>query len=348
MADIAHLLFSKAYGGLEHAFINYTKALMAHHHRVIAFIRSDAPYIDEVAATGARIEYISPLGFHDPLAAWRLKKWLDNNNADLLLAHNGRAAALAINVAKSKKIPCVAVSHSYKTKYFAGADGIITVTGHMKEHFIKNGFAADKIKIVPNMVPIEGTYGHRGHDYVHEAKANHVPLIAAAGRLSPEKGFDVMIEALAIIRSSGFAFRSAIAGDGELKSKLQDQIKKRHLEHDVNMSGWVDNLREWIGQADVLCVPSRDESFGIVVLEALAMGVPVVACDAPGPVSILQGGGGEIVSRDNPTALADAIMRVLANRVYWKKLREDGWNNVKRYDRKKVSAEIAEAISCFL
>lgn len=344
---VANLLFTASRGGLEQAYINYTRALQSYGHEVECFIHPEAPYSDEIVASGAKIHHLSPLGFFDPFALWKFRRWLLHSRIDIILAHNGRAASLAARAARGTGITTIGVSHGYKTKYFRRCDGVIVLGQDMLEHFATHGFSRDRLRIVTNMIDLHELHVKRGHDYLHDATINHVPIIAAAGRLSPEKGFDVLLEALAVIKRKGLHFKAGIAGDGALKVDLQQQINKLGLEREVTLAGWVSDLRSWLSQADIMCVPSREESFGMVILEAFAAGIPVVATDAPGPLEILSGGGGETVARNDHNALAETIMHILRDHKYWQKLRQDGWDNLKNYDRRKVSDNLQQAISYF-
>lgn len=142
--------------------------------------------------------------------------------------------------------------------------------------------------------------------------ARRPDVVLAAGRLSPEKGVDVLIEAFARVRRVGA--RLEIAGDGPERPRLERLVAARGLADRVTFHGHVDEIRPFYRRTRVLAVPSRSEAFGMVVVEALAHGLPIVASACTGPTEILDGGRyGRLVPIDDAAALAEGIDRALAD-----------------------------------
>jgi glycosyltransferase involved in cell wall biosynthesis len=139
------------------------------------------------------------------------------------------------------------------------------------------------------------------------------PALVASGRLAPQKGFDVLIRAHARIRASGIDWNLIIMGEGPLREELQRLAASLDVAGSVFMPGFEMNPYPAMKSADAFVLSSRFEGFSLVVLEALALGVPVVATDCPsGPAEILEGGRyGLLVPPDNDAALADAIARLI-------------------------------------
>jgi len=128
------------------------------------------------------------------------------------------------------------------------------------------------------------------------------------GRLVSVKGVDIAIEALRRLREQGIDTTLTICGDGPEHEALQRQVHEAGLEEAVMFEGWTppDMLAEQYRQAELLLAPSRCEPFGIVALEAIASGCPVVASDVGGlPEAV--GSCGLLVEPDTPVALAEAI-----------------------------------------
>jgi len=138
-------------------------------------------------------------------------------------------------------------------------------------------------------------------------------LILATGRLIYYKGFEVLLDALP--RVSGHLL---IAGDGPLRASLEQRARNRGVADRVTFLGAVQNdaMAPYYGAADVFVLPSiaRSEAFGIVQIEALASGVPVVntSLDSGVPSVSLDGVTGATVPPKDPTALADALTRLIA------------------------------------
>jgi glycosyltransferase involved in cell wall biosynthesis len=136
------------------------------------------------------------------------------------------------------------------------------------------------------------------------------------GRLVSVKGVDLAVEALRRLRGRGVDTTLTICGDGPEREALERQVRDAGLQNIVAFEGWTepDALAARYSRAELLLVPSRYEPFGIVALEAIASGCPVVAAETGGlPEAV--GDCGILVAPDNPGALADAAERALRSDV---------------------------------
>lgn len=132
------------------------------------------------------------------------------------------------------------------------------------------------------------------------------------GRLVSVKGVDIAVEALRRLHPRGREISLTICGDGPERSALEKQVKQAGLENSVTFEGWTspNRLAELYRRAEALLVPSRYEPFGIVALEAIASGCPVIASGTGGlPEAV--GDCGIIVEPDSPDALATATDKIL-------------------------------------
>ncbi|RAL21122.1 glycosyl transferase [Lujinxingia litoralis] len=138
------------------------------------------------------------------------------------------------------------------------------------------------------------------------------PLVLAVGRLTPAKDYPNLLDAMARLKQTHSA-RLLILGEGELRAELEARIADLGLEQDVAMPGFVSNPYACMARADVCVLSSRWEGFGNVLVEALAVGAPVVATDCPGgPGEILEGGRwGRLVPVGDALALARALGEAL-------------------------------------
>jgi glycosyltransferase involved in cell wall biosynthesis len=137
------------------------------------------------------------------------------------------------------------------------------------------------------------------------------PRIVFAGRLHPEKGPDVLVEALAAVRDAPSAL---LLGGGPLRATLEARIRGLGLERRVRLVGWQNRPGEWIAGASLLVVPSRDEAWSQTAVLGMALGVPVIGTDVDGFPETLAAGRGIVVPAEDPEALAAAISGVLSGR----------------------------------
>jgi GalNAc-alpha-(1->4)-GalNAc-alpha-(1->3)-diNAcBac-PP-undecaprenol alpha-1,4-N-acetyl-D-galactosaminyltransferase len=139
------------------------------------------------------------------------------------------------------------------------------------------------------------------------------PLILAIGRLSSEKGMDVLLRAFAMIRGRFPDWRVAIAGDGPERSALMALREQLDLVDRVDFIGQIREVEPWIASASLFVHASRREGFPNALLEAMAMGTPVICTDCPsGPSEIVQDGvNGRLIPVDDIHALASAIIDLI-------------------------------------
>jgi glycogen synthase len=156
-------------------------------------------------------------------------------------------------------------------------------------------------------------------DFTHvEPFIHDPPYLLAIGRHVPQKGFDVLIDAFARLAGQpGFDHDLLLAGDGSERPTLEAQVERLGLGEQVRFLGATDRATTagLFRGAALFVLPSRHEPFGIVVLEALAAGTPVVACDVGGVGEFLPTGPStRLTAPDDPGAMAEAIAAVLRDR----------------------------------
>lgn len=140
------------------------------------------------------------------------------------------------------------------------------------------------------------------------------PRIISLGRLHPSKGYDVLIEAMRSVVASYPSARLKVFGKGPEHAALERQCRAAGLEGRVQLPGFTDLSSAWVASADLYVCASRFEGLSNAMLEALALGVPVVATDCPSAVREVltpSGAGGVLVSTDDAAQLAHGLLRAV-------------------------------------
>jgi glycosyltransferase involved in cell wall biosynthesis len=178
-----------------------------------------------------------------------------------------------------------------------------------------------------------------------------VPTVLAAGKLEHRKGFDILIRAHAKLAESGAPLRLVILGEGHLRKDLEDLVRRLGVENTVSMPGYVSNVLPYMRRASVYVLSSYGgESFPMVLIEAMACGLPVVAVDSsPGNREVLDGGRCGLMSPPgDPEALAQAVKTILTNAALRDHYRQQGINRVRDLQPEKINSQWNQLLSEFL
>lgn len=175
--------------------------------------------------------------------------------------------------------------------------------------------------------------------------------IVAMGRLTRQKGFDLLLRAFARCASGHRGWSLVILGEGEERARLSALRDSLGLAGTVELPGQVENPTEWLRRADLFVLPSRFEGFPNALLEAMALGLAAIAADCPsGPAEIVEHGrSGLLVPPEDVDALAAAMHRLMGDEEERRRLGSRAVEITRRYDPGRVTdlweRVIAEALS---
>jgi glycosyltransferase involved in cell wall biosynthesis len=296
------------YGGAEIFFLRLAEALQRAGEPQRVLIRRDparARTLREAGITvaelafGGALDWATRLAFRHEIAEWR---------PDIVLTWMSRATRLC---PRGDFVHVARLGGYYDLKYYRRCDHLIGNTRGIVDYAIAKGWPRERIDYLPNFVPDAAVP-------VVEAPGENcrlhprAPLVLALGRLHPNKGFDLLLEALAAIRE----VHLWIAGDGPLRPQLERLATRLGVSERVRFLGWRDDVPNLLACADLFVCPSLHEPLGNVVIEAWSAGLPVVATASDGPVGLIEDGESGILvplpgdRAGGPRALARAIERV--------------------------------------
>ena len=174
-------------------------------------------------------------------------------------------------------------------------------------------------------------------------------VLLFVGRLAREKGLDMLVRAFTLIQELRPGVRLLLLGKGPYEEALKAKISKFGLKDLVTFAGAVphEEVPDYYAAADLFIFPSTTETQGLVIIEAMAAGLPVVAVRAPGAVDILTEGCG-VLTENSPEALARDVADILADLVRQRKLSEQALRAVERYSIPEATARMLNAYEAAL
>jgi glycosyltransferase involved in cell wall biosynthesis len=230
-------------------------------------------------------------------------------------------------------------------------NGLVATTEALLEELfdqVRVSIQKERTTVIPNVVHIESIVKNSESEPDHPwLRQKQTPVILSVGRLAKQKNFPLLIKALAIVRQN-IDVRLVILGEGIIKKELEDLAKELGLEEHVSLPGFSENPWSSMARADLFVLPSSEEAFGLVLVEAMACGVPVIATDAigGGPRSVLEDGKyGILVPPDDAQALAKAMTQILTTQSLQKHLIELGKEHCEAFKPEIVAKQWLSFIS---
>ena len=310
MTAILHAMLGKGLGGLEQVFLDYQPILEAYAAvdggKAVGAVRAGGKVAAQEARRVPPLATLPAYTDWDPITLGAARRLVKATAPDLILSHGQRPARLLARVAPPKAVLAICV-HKPAFDIKTTRTHYICVGRHLAELAVERGVPADRVHFVPNAVKPPTVLAAPFADQTRP------PRIVAAGRLHPKKGFDVLIAALAQLRDQGLGFEAEIAGEGDARGKLEGLIAEHGLGDRVRLVGWRSDVSAFLATGDVFAFPSYQEGFPLVLLEAMAVGLPVASSAIPGPVEMIaEGVDGRLVPPGDASALAASLAGLIA------------------------------------
>ena len=303
--------------------------------------------------------------FRLPSAVRRLRRTANAGEYDVIVAFLWLPAVLAARALASGVTPRPLLAYSVQSDlardFHLHADGLIrrwlvrmTLPRAVDAYFpLSQGVArrtadllrisAERFKVVPNSTEIDRVLELAEQD---DAPGSQRGLrIVSVGRLHPAKGYADLIDALAQVRDAGRQFEYILLGEGPLRATLEQRVHRLNLTECVRLPGHTSNPYAWMKSADVVVSSSKWETFGIAILEAMALGRSIVATDTDGARELLEDGvTGCVVPVGDPRAMAAALQTLLADAGRRARLGRAAAERARAYDAGVVTEQFVDAI----
>lgn len=280
-------------------------------------------------AAGARLIGIPDRGPLDLGVVWRMARLCRDKRVAVWHGHDYKSNALGLLVRWYWPMKLVTtvhgwVQHTRRTPLYYAIDRlclkrydeVICVSQDLYDECLRLGVRQERCHWVHNGIDTEQFTRRQEASAARRAFGQPASgqLIGAMGRLSDEKGFDILIDALDRLLNEGCDVSLWIAGEGGERPRLKKLIDERGWAQRIRLLGHVDDTQSFYESLDLFALSSRREGLPNVLLEALALEVPVVATRVAGVPTLVQDGvSGLLVEPGDTAALANGIRQLLAD-----------------------------------
>ncbi len=317
-------------GGLESVVTMLARGHLAMGHAVCVAALVDPaggvyPFLDALESEGVRTARISI-----PTRAYRRERAAVHDlctelEPDVVHTHGYRSDVVDAGVARSLGIPVVSTVHGFtgggtrnriyewvQERAFRDFDAVVAVSQPIVERLVRHGVPAGRVSLIPNAFDGAASVVERAAARERLGIPRDEFAVGWVGRLSEEKGPDVFIDAIPLLAEPLAA--ATIVGDGPEEEALRERAARHGIAERLRWLGVVPGAGALVGAFDVFVLSSRTEGVPIVLLEAAAAGVPIVATGVGGVPSMFPDGEIVLVPPDDPRALAAAVDTVRADR----------------------------------
>jgi glycosyltransferase involved in cell wall biosynthesis len=345
---VAQLMASPFVGGPERQALGLAEALRPGCDTVfVSFAEGGRarPLLDEARRRGFEAVELAGNAPRVFRAAAEIAAHLRRADAAVLLCNGYKPDVIGWMAARRAGIPVVGVAHGWTAatwkvrlneaidrRVLRHMDAVVSVSEAQAVRVRQAGVDPARVAVIRNAIDA-GAFDLPDPAYCRllEGLFRRPPrrVVAAGGRLSPEKGFDLYVDAAAQVarRDAGVGF--VLFGDGPLREALKQRVRRRGLQGRFVLAGFRADLRRFWPWCDLAVLSSHTEGLPVVVLEALAAGVPVVATAVGGTPEVIDDGrSGRLVPPGDVAALAGTIAEALADAPWRRQAGEFGRRRV--------------------
>ena len=323
---VMYVIWSLGLGGAEQVVLRLAAGLDRRRFEpMICCLNTPGPFADDAARRGIRVVALHKRGPLDLAIVSRLVTLMRAQRVSVVHAHLWGANFWGRIAARLARVPVVIAHehgmqpwrgsfHFFADRYLARmTDRILFASSQVRQFYIEHrGAEPTKCRVIPNGVACNGVAANREALRQAHGWAARDRIVLSVGRLSPEKGYEDLLRAFAAIDGQASNAHLVLVGDGPQRQFLHELHLQLGLRGRVTFAGIQHDVGQWLAGADLYVQPSRREGLPLALLEAMAVGIPVIATSV-GDVGqlITDRQDGYLVPAENPTALAAKLDELL-------------------------------------
>ncbi|MEE8336007.1 MAG: glycosyltransferase family 4 protein [Candidatus Neomarinimicrobiota bacterium] len=311
------------WGGGEKWMVTAARGLNDRGHRIILSGKDNSIFIQQAKFANLRTIPLNIRADYSPLKIFNTKKILKREKVDVIVLNLNKDIRVAGIAAKLAGVPVIIarngiqlIADKWKHKKTMNiVDGIITNSKSIER--VYNSYKwmpAGKTRVIYNGIEMNGEINPVDLRIIWNIPEVHTVFLAA-GRLTGQKGFDLLIDAVSRIDLNKYPCTVLIAGRGKHRRRLEQKIKANNLEKFIKLIGFQQNLPTIIVSADFVIMPSRQEGMPNIIMESMALGKPVLAANVNGvPELVDHNKTGYIFEPFNVKTITETMLWAIENR----------------------------------
>lgn len=295
---IVYLVPTNKFAGAENMTLLLAQQMKKQHH--VLFVCPDGPLVKRVEEAGVQHETVQQISVGE------IKRIEREYHPDLFHAVDFRTSTLCAMA----RVPFVAHLHNnprwlsricVNTMAFAffamSARKVICVSNSVVDEFVLNWFIKRKTVVVENVIDPHAVL-EKAEQPIQGGSIPNVVDVGFVGRITAQKDVPRFVKILSLVKEKRNQLSAVIVGDGELVEEVKSKIHAYNLDQDVQLMGFQENPYPWMKRMKVMLMPSIGEGFGLVAVEAMLLGCPVLATPVGGLKDVIGQASGNLCYSD--------------------------------------------------
>lgn len=289
--------------------------------------------------------------FYVRLVAWLMSSYLIkyHGKPDIIHAHYLYTMPIAITLAKKFKVPCIGTEHwsymgrdimpkfvkFYAKRVYSKLDALVSVSNSLRNNILKH--YSIRSRVIPNM--IDASQFQSSNSFVDKNRIDTNFSFISIGALVDGKRFDLLIKSFSQLQDIKALL--TIIGDGPKKTDLIKLASDLGVQDRVYFTGRLsrDKIIQYLLNSNVFALPSDSETFGVVYIEAMALGLPIIATRCGGPEDFVDSSNGLLIDRNSLDQLTEAMCYMIEHYSDYDKALISS-NTINQFSSEKVAKQI--------
>lgn len=229
----------------------------------------------------------------------------------------------------------ISYMHQFDVMIFGAKQTRNVIKDYYNEEFSNN-------RVIYNVID-KDLIDRKSQEY--EVKKSEFPLVISVARLQKRKGFDMLMRAHKRLINEGINHQIKIIGDGNFKEELDFLYKDLNLDERFQFLGTLKNPYPYVKNADVFILPSKTESYPLIIGETLCLGTPIISTDVGGINEMIDNGIDGVLIQPNEEEIYNALKEMLTNENLINSLKSNAKNSYKKFDKSIIYNQVLDVLN---